>query len=127
MLYASGIVLTDALSTCSRVCGNVVIGGAVSTIGEEMKAGRLLSDCLRENKLFPPMVVRMIMMGEKTGNLEEMLGEVVGHYDRDIRNMSKVIGTLIEPILTVMLGGMIMVLALGVFMPMWNVVKMFGK
>lgn len=127
MLYASGIVLTDAIATSARVCGNLYIGKSINAIGEQMKAGRSLSDCMKENKLFPKMVVRMLMMGEKTGNLETMLGEIVGHYDRDIRNMTKVIGTLIEPILTVMLGAMMMVLALGVFMPMWNVIKMFGK
>lgn len=127
MLYASGIVLTEALVTCSRVCGNKVIGRYIQEAGQEMRAGRALSDCLRAKRIFPPMVVRMIMMGEKTGNLENMLQEIVGHYDRDIRNMTKIIGTLIEPILTVMLGGMMMILALGVFMPMWNVIKMFGK
>ncbi|MDP3921646.1 MAG: type II secretion system F family protein [Candidatus Omnitrophota bacterium] len=124
-LYASGIVITDALATCAVVVGNEVVGAAILQSAERMKEGLSLSEALKENQLFPPMVIGIITMGEKTGNLENMLAEIVEHYGRDIRYMTKTIGTLIEPILTVFLGLMILVLALGVFLPMWNVMKLF--
>lgn len=124
-LYASGVVLPEALEIASRVSGNVIIGSAIMSVSESVRAGQQLSETLRANRLFPPVVIRMVMTGEKTGTLEEMLGEIVDHYDRQIHYTTKSLGTMIEPILTVVLGLMILVLALGVFLPMWNVIKLF--
>jgi MSHA biogenesis protein MshG len=125
-LYGSGVLLPEAIKACAKTVGNQVVGRALTKTSNDMQGGRSLSEALKENRLYPPMVVRMIMMGEKTGNLEKMLGEVVLHYNRQIEHVTKNLGTMIEPILTLMLGGMILVLALGVFMPMWNVIKLFN-
>lgn len=124
-LYGSGIVLTDALGITAKVVGNRVIRKAVLGAEESMKAGLSLSEALKANHLFPPMVLRIVMTGEKTGNLEDMLGEITAHYDREIRYKAKTIGTFIEPMLTLFLGAMILILALGVFLPMWNVIRLF--
>ena len=124
-LYASGIVLTEALEISSRVVENEIVAGAVRESAEAMRGGLSLSEALRGQGLFPPMVIRIIMTGEKTGNLEEMLGEIRGHYNREITYTIKNLGTLIEPILTVILGLMVLVLALGVFLPMWNIIRLF--
>ena len=124
-LHSSGIVLPKALQISSRVVGNEVISSGILKAYEGVNSGKSLVDSLSQNRFFPPLVLKMIMMGEKTGNLEEMLGEVVRHYDREIRYMTESMTSLIEPILTVALGAMITVFALGVFLPMWNVMKLF--
>lgn len=119
-LHESGLVIPEALKLSARVVGNEVISRGILQAQEEVTRGKMLSEVLRQNKFFPPLVVRMISMGERTGNLDEMLGEVVHYYDREIQYLTKSMTTLIEPIVTVALGGMILVLALGVFLPMWN-------
>ncbi len=124
-LYASGIVLPEALETSAHVADNAVVRAAILQAGVEVRQGKPLSEAMNQNRLFPPLVIRMMMMGEKTGNLDGMLGEVIGHYDREINYMTKSLTTLIEPILTVILGAMILVFALGVFLPMWNLIRLF--
>lgn len=126
-LYASGVVLPEALKISAKVVGNGVIEQAVLRVQEGVLAGRTLSETLAESTLFPPFLTRVVMMGEKTGNLEEMLGEVVAHYDRDVGYMTRSMTTLIEPLLTVGLGLMVLVFALGVFMPMWSLIRLFRR
>ncbi|MCM8775118.1 MAG: type II secretion system F family protein [Candidatus Omnitrophica bacterium] len=124
-LYASGIVLPDALETSSRVVDNRIMAEAIRKTGASVRQGKSLFESLRENNLFPPLVIRVIMMGEKTGNLERMLGEVIQHYGREILYITKNLTTLIEPILIVILGVMILIFALGVFLPMWSFMQLF--
>jgi len=124
-LYASGVVLPTALEVSSKTCGNVVITEAVRKAADELRRGKSLSEAISGNDLFPPLVVRMVLMGEKTGSLDRMLGEIIQHYEREIGYMTKSLTTLIEPLLTVALGLMILVFALGVFMPLWNLMRLF--
>jgi MSHA biogenesis protein MshG len=74
--------------------------------------------------LFPPLVLQMIAVGEETGELAELLGEVAEHYRRDVDYQLKNLSALLEPVLIVAVGGVVLVLALGVFLPMWD---MFAK
>lgn len=122
-LYASGIVLPTALEISSRASGNRVIGRAVYQASQEIRSGKPLSELFAGNRLFPPLVVRMVTVGERTGNLEGMLGEVVSHYERDIEYLTKSLTTLVEPLLIFCLGIIILIFALGVFLPMWNLVR----
>ena len=124
-LYASGVVLPAALEVSSKTCGNVVITEAVRRAADELRRGKTLSEAISGNSLFPPLVIRMVMMGEKTGSLDRMLGEIIQHYEREIGYMTKSMTTLIEPLLTIALGLMILVFALGVFMPLWNLMRLF--
>ena len=124
ILHASGISLPKGLNITSRVVDNEVIAGAILKAEQGVNAGQTLVDSLKETHLFPPLLLRMIMTGEKTGNLEAMLAEIVHHYEREIKYLTKSMATLIEPMLTVLLGGMVLVFALGVFLPMWNVLKL---
>jgi MSHA biogenesis protein MshG len=74
--------------------------------------------------LFPPLVIQMIAIGEETGQLSELLGEVADHYRRDVDYRLANLSALIEPALIVAVGGIVLLLALGVFLPMWD---MFAK
>ncbi len=126
-LYGSGMVLPEALDVCARVVNNAVLSRSIDRIAAALREGKRFSETIASIALFPPLVVRMISTGEKTGGLEPMLGEVTRHYDREVEYTTKSLTTLIEPILTVTLGCMVLVLALGVFLPMWNVLKLFRQ
>ncbi len=124
-LYASGLMLPEALDISARISKSPVLRAALEDVANGLRRGKKMSDMIFANTLFPPLVVRMIHTGEKTGSLENMLGEITRHYDREIDYTTKSLTTLIEPILTVCLSVMVLMLALGVFMPMWNVMKLF--
>ncbi len=76
--------------------------------------------------MFPPLVLQMIGVGEETGELGELLDEVAGFYEREVDFSLKNISAAIEPVLIVCVGGMVLVLALGVFLPMWELIAKVG-
>jgi len=78
---------------------------------------------LRDAKIFPPLVIHLIATGEETGSLEEMLKEISSHYDREVTYTVNRLSAYIEPILTVGLAGMVLFLALAIFMPWWDMMK----
>ena len=78
------------------------------------------------SKLFTPLVLQMISVGEETGQIDEMLEEVADFYEQEVDYDLKKLGDAIEPILLVFMGGLVLVLALGVFLPMWNLSSAAG-
>ena len=79
---------------------------------------------MRRSGLFPPMVVRMIAIGEQSGSLDEMLANVSNHYDVEVDYSIKKMSAMIEPLLTLIIGIFIMFLALSIFLPMWNMMSL---
>jgi MSHA biogenesis protein MshG len=77
---------------------------------------------MKKSNLFPPMVNRMIAIGEQSGSLDNMLESIANHYDMEVEYAIKNLTAMIEPILTVVMGGAVVVLALGIFLPMWNMI-----
>ncbi|MBI1865798.1 MAG: type II secretion system F family protein, partial [Nitrospirae bacterium] len=75
--------------------------------------------------LFPPLVTHMVAVGEDTGNLDEMLTRVSEYYDREVEYAIRNLSTMIEPILLLFIGGMVLFLALGIFLPMWDMMSVF--
>jgi MSHA biogenesis protein MshG len=76
--------------------------------------------------MFPPLVLQMMEVGEETGELPDLMEEVAGYYDREVDHALKTLSAAIEPVLIVAVGGMVLVLALGVFLPMWNMIGSVG-
>jgi MSHA biogenesis protein MshG len=127
-LHSSGVVLPEGLKISSRVVDNKAIADAIMGAHKEVLEGKALSEALLGKRMFPPLVIRMVAIGEASGNLEGTLGEIVRLYEREIRYMAKSMTTMIEPILTIALGLMVLVFALGVFLPMWQSLRLFlGK
>ena len=82
---------------------------------------------MRVSKVFPPIVTRMIAVGEETGRMDEMLIKISDYYDTEVEYAIKNLSTLIEPILIVVIGGMVLFIALGVFLPMWDMISLIKK
>jgi MSHA biogenesis protein MshG len=76
--------------------------------------------------MFPALVLQMIAVGEETGELPQLLDEVAGFYEREVQFSLSTLSAAIEPILIVLIGGMVLILALGVFLPMWNMIAKVG-
>ncbi|MBN1586759.1 MAG: type II secretion system F family protein [Candidatus Omnitrophica bacterium] len=124
-LNHAGLPILQSFDIVSRTVGNVVVGKEVSKIRQAVADGRGISDTVLKCKTFPPLVGHMISIGEKTGELDEMLHSVAEYYDLEIKSMIKNLTTLIEPLMTAVLGTVVLGMALAIFLPMWNMIKLF--
>lgn len=123
-LLSSGVNLMDAIDICQSTIDNSVLEEAVSKIRADVEAGRTMTQTVIRLKMFPRMAEQMIAVGESTGNLDKMLERVAEFYEEEveakIQNMTK----LIEPFVMVFLGGMVGVLMIAMYLPIF---KMGGE
>ncbi len=122
-LYRSGLPILQSLDIMSRVVDNKVISKAIKDIEGDIRAGKSLSEMMEKSRLFPPMVVQMVRVGEETGALDEMLDKVAQYYDQEVEYTIRNLTTTLEPILLAFIFGMVLFLALAIFLPMWDIVK----
>jgi len=125
-LNKSGLPILRSLEIVSTTVGNVVVGKEILKAGVGIRKGEGIAVPLRRSTFFPPMVIRMISIGEQSGSLDDMLRNVSNHYEMEVEYAVKNLSTLIEPILTVVLGGIVLFLALAIFLPMWDLTKIAG-
>ncbi len=116
----SGVPILEGLEIVSRSVGNMVVSKAVLDVRESVRAGQGIARPMHQNRLFPPIVVRMVAIGEETGKLDELLLRVSEYYDFEVDNAIKKLTVLIEPVLLVVLGGMVLFLILSIFVPLLN-------
>jgi MSHA biogenesis protein MshG len=121
---SAGIPALQAFATIARTTGNDYVSERILHLRDNVERGESISRAAAAGSLFPPLVIQMIAVGEETGELPELLGEVAEHYRRDVDYQLKNLSAVIEPVLIVVVGGIVLVLALGVFLPMWD---MFAK
>jgi len=119
----AGVPMMSALDAAISTTGNVVLSDRINAIKDGTQRGDSLVRSARATGAFTPVVLQMIAVGEETGALAEMMDEVAGHYAREVDYAIKTIGAQIEPLLIVVLGGFVLVFALGVFLPMWDLGK----
>ena len=105
---------------------NVVISEAIDRIRESVFRGSGIAEPMKQNKIFTPLVVQMISVGEKAGMLDETLQKMSRYYDMEVENDTKRLALYIEPLLTVVLGAAVLFFALAIFLPMWDMTK-FAK
>ncbi len=123
-LNRSGLPILQTLATVGGAVGNVVIEKTIQQVALGVEKGEGIAGSMKKHNLFPPMVVRMISIGEQSGSLDNMLASISGHYDVEVEYAIKSLTGMIEPILTVVIGGAVVVMALGIFLPMWNMVDL---
>lgn len=123
-LNRSGLPILQTLDIVSATIGNKVISRVIDNVRDSARGGKGLVQPMQVSKVFPPIVTRMIAVGEETGNMDEMLVKVSDYYDTEVEYAIKNLSTLIEPILIVIIGGMVLFLALGIFLPMWNMISL---
>lgn len=124
ILQASGVSVINTLGILSGTIGNVAISLEFDKLQEKLREGKGISGPLRQARYFTPMVVNMVAIGEESGNLDEMLQEVSGHYDDEVAYVVSRMSETIGPVLMVALAGVVGFFALAIFMPMWDLVQM---
>jgi type II secretory pathway component PulF len=126
MLNKSGIPILQTLEVSSTTINNVVISQSIREISQQVREGGSLADSMSKSGRFTPLVIQMVGVGETTGTLDEMLVRVTEYYDIELENAIKKMTTYIEPALTLFMGVVVLLLALAVFLPWWNMAKLFG-
>lgn len=120
MMLASGMPITHALAIAAEASGNKYIGQHVVDMKVGIERGDSLLRTARSSEIFTPLVLQMIAVGEETGAIDSLLNDVADFYDEEADYALKRLSEAIEPILIVAMGGIVLVLALGVFLPIWD-------
>lgn len=120
MMYKAGVPLLQTLSINSASVGNRHIGQAILAMREGVERGEALTRTASASGLFTPLVLQMMAVGEETGALDDLFVEVADFYEQEVDYDLKQLADAIEPILIVAMGVMVLILALGVFLPMWE-------
>jgi type IV pilus assembly protein PilC len=121
-LIRSGVPIMGTLDIVADTAGNQVVSDVVRASKESVKGGNMLSEPLSRSKVFPPMVVRMIAIGEKSGALETLLDKVADFYDQQVKAQIKALTSLIEPLLIAFMGIIVGGVVMAVFMPLLDIV-----
>lgn len=116
-LLAAGISLVDAVEIVAKVISNAIVRSALENSVEEIQRGVPLSVPLEQSEVFPPMVYHMTRIGEETGNLEEMLSKIADYYEEEVENATAALTSLLEPLIIVVLGGIVMFILLSIYLP----------
>ncbi len=119
-LLASGVGLIEAIEISAKTAGNVVIEQSLLRCKESVTQGRTFASPLGKEKAFPDMVVQMISIGEQSGTLDIMLGKIADFYEDEVETSVKAMTSLLEPLLMVVLGGIIAVLVVAMYLPIFN-------
>jgi type II secretory pathway component PulF len=127
MLMRSGVAILDTLEIASATVTNKVISQEINKLRESVREGSGLSEPLKQSGVFPPIVVQMISVGEQSGKLDEMMPKVSQHYDLEVEYTIKNLSTLIEPVLIITIGGIVLFLALAIFLPMWDMARVMTR
>jgi general secretion pathway protein F len=117
-LLASGVQLLSAMDIVKNVLGNVLLESVVSTAIGSIREGESIAEPLKRSGEFPPMVTHMIAIGERSGQLEQMLENVSRSYEAEVETQVATLTSLLEPLMIVMLGGVVGFIAMAILMPL---------
>jgi MSHA biogenesis protein MshG len=120
MCMRSGIVLDQGVQAVAAASNNRHFSMRLSAMRERIAQGESLTSAARHAALFTPLVMQMITTGEETGRLDEMLDECAGFYEREVDYDLSMLGEYVEPVLLVIVSALVLMLALGIFLPMWD-------
>lgn len=121
-LMAAGVPVLQALNIVKETVGNEVISKAVATIHDAVKEGENMAPPIASSKVFPPMVVSMVEVGEETGALPDMLMKIADSYDDDVDNAVAAMTSIIEPLLIIFLAVVVGTIVIALFMPLVSII-----
>ncbi len=127
MAYTAGVPIVQAMGVISRSIGNDFIGNHVNGMREGIERGEALTLTAQRTEMFTPVVMQMFAVGEEAGNLDEMMTFVADFYEEEVDYDIKNLSDKIEPLIYVAMGAVVLVLALGIFVPMWDIAQLAGR
>ncbi|MEX2219214.1 MAG: type II secretion system F family protein [Phycisphaerales bacterium] len=122
----SGLGLIDALHMAGRASARARLIRDTDRMIEQVRAGGRISSVLVACQYIPPFAKRMLTSGEESAELTKMCSVIARHYERDTAALTKNISTIIEPVMIVLIAGVVLIVALAIFLPMWNMVNLMG-
>jgi MSHA biogenesis protein MshG len=120
----SGIPASQALSIVARTVDNAYIGSAVEQMRDGVERGESISKTAKTTGVFTPIVLQMIAVGEESGDIDGLMNEIADMYEREVKHELKMLSTRIEPLMLSFMAVLVLILALGVFVPMWDMSQM---
>lgn len=127
MAYGAGVPIVQGMGVISRSVGNDYIARHVADMREGIERGESLTVTANRTGMFTPVVMQMFAVGEEAGNLEEMMSYIADFYEEEVDYDVKTLSDRLEPLIYVFVGAMVLVLALGVFVPMWDIAQLAGR
>lgn len=121
-LTSSGVPILDGLEITAKTAGNAIIEDAIMAVRKAVESGRTIAEPLGETKVFPPMVVQMIGVGEQTGALDAMLNKIAEFYEDEVDNAVAGLMKLMEPVMIAILGVVIGTIVIAMYMPMFDLI-----
>jgi type IV pilus assembly protein PilC len=125
-LIKSGVPILNALDIVAKTAGNKIIEEVVQKSRDGVRQGEPINQSLEKSKVFPPMVVRMISVGEKTGELEKMLGKIASFYEDQVDNAVSGLTSIIEPVVIAFLGIVIGGIVVALFLPIFKISELIA-
>jgi type IV pilus assembly protein PilC len=122
-LLSSGVPVLESLEITEQTCGNVVIGDVIQKVQHNVRQGGTLHEPMQVSREFPPMVVQMVMVGETSGTLDQMLGEIAIYFDETVKYSIKRLVTLVEPAFLLVMGGMVAFIMASILLPIFKMVQ----
>jgi type IV pilus assembly protein PilC len=126
-VFSAGVPLTEGLRTAADTVDNVVLRNSFQTARDSILVGGSMSKPLEKTRQFPLMVVKMMAIGEETGNLESMMEKASDFLDLEVDSAIEAMTKLIEPIMIIVLGGMLLGVALALYLPLFDLHKVVAK
>lgn len=120
LMLRSGVPLNQSIALSAEAMGNKFLELRLLKMKSSIEAGGTVANTAIDSAIFTPLVIQMISVGEETGRIDELLLEVADFYDREVDYDLKTLTARIEPILLVFVAGIVLILALGIFLPMWG-------
>jgi len=125
-LTASGVPILDGLEITAKTAGNAIIEDAVMSVRKSVEEGRTISEPLGDTKVFPPMVVQMINVGEQTGALDQMLSKIADFYEEEVDTAVNGLMKLLEPLMITVLGVVIGTIVAAMYLPLYSILSKIG-
>lgn len=125
-LSRSGVPILTAMEIVRDTAGNQVIANAVDSARQEIQTGGMISIALQRENVFPIMAIQMISIGEETGEIDTMLMKIADFYEDEVEQAVKALTSIMEPIMIVVLGGMVGSILVAMYLPMFKVMEAFG-
>jgi MSHA biogenesis protein MshG len=123
VMIRAGVPLAQAMTVVSRAVDNDFVAERILQMRDGVERGETIARTAVATGMFPSLVVQMIRVGEESGAVDELLANVADYYEREVDYDLKNLSTAIQPLLVVVLGVLVLILALGVFLPMWDLVQ----
>jgi type IV pilus assembly protein PilC len=120
-LYSAGVPIMQAIEVTGQTAGNAVVEDAMDAVIDSVKSGGSIAAPLKESGIFPAMVAQMIAVGEETGNLDTMLSKVADFYEDEVAAAVKALTSILEPVMIVLVGGIVGFIVIAMYMPMFKV------